>query len=271
MLPGSRAILFTVTHTPLPKWDDTEVVVQELANGARRARLESAADGRYVASGHIVYVQRGTIMAAPFDLASLKVTGGAIGVVAGVMQSANTTNEAFDSGAGQFAVSSGGSLLYLPGGIFPDAERTLVWVGRTGAEEPLPLPVRAYLSPRLSPDGKLITVWTQGDRNVWIYDLAAVAHARQCRRPECAEHLGARQQAPRLLVNGRRRRRKRISRLSGRQQYSGSARDLRLSESRGVLDVGRPHDRRGREKRQQLRHPARRRCRNSPQNASTAR
>jgi len=28
------------------------------------------------------------------------------------------------------------------------------------------------LSPRLSPDGKLMTLWTQGDRNVWIYDLA---------------------------------------------------------------------------------------------------
>ncbi len=172
ILPGSRAVLFTVTHTPLPKWDDTEVVVQELANGSRRARLESAADGRYVASGHVVYLQRGTMMAAPFDLASLKVTGGGIGVVAGVMQSANTTNETFDSGAGQFAVSSGGSLLYAPGSIFPDAERTLVWVSRTGAEEPLPLPVRPYLSPRLSPDGKLITLWTQGDRNVWIYDLA---------------------------------------------------------------------------------------------------
>jgi eukaryotic-like serine/threonine-protein kinase len=172
MLPGSRALLFTVTHTPLPKWDDTEVVVQELANGSRRARLDSAADGRYVASGHVVYLQRGTMMAAPFDLASLKVTGEGIGVVAGVMQSANTTNETFDSGAGQFAVSSSGSLLYMPGGIFPDAERMVVWVSRTGAEELLPMPVRPYLSPRLSPDGKLITLWTQGDRNVWIYDLA---------------------------------------------------------------------------------------------------
>jgi hypothetical protein len=172
MLPGSRAVLFTITHTPIPRWDDTEVVVQELANGSRRARIESAADGRYVASGHIVYVQRGTMMAAPFDLASLTVTGGGIGVVAGVMQSANTTNEAFDSGAGQFAISSDGSLLYVTGGIFPDAERTLVWVSRAGAEEPLPLPVRAYLSPRLSPDGKLLTLWTQGDRNVWIYDPA---------------------------------------------------------------------------------------------------
>jgi serine/threonine-protein kinase len=171
MLPGSRALLFTVTHTPLPKWDDTEVAVQELANGERRVLLKSAADGRYTASGHVVYLQRGTMMAAPFDLGSLKVTGEGISVVASVMQSANTTNEFFDSGAGQFAISSTGSLLYVPGGISPDPERTLVWVSRTGTEEPLPMPVRAYLGPRLSPDGTRLTLWTQGDRNVWIYDL----------------------------------------------------------------------------------------------------
>jgi serine/threonine-protein kinase len=172
MLPGSRAVLFTVTHSPFPKWDDIEVVVQELVTGTRRARLDAAADGRYVASGHVVYVHRGTLMAAPFDLGGLKVTGGGTGVVAGVMQSANTTNEVFDSGAGQFAVSSTGSLLYVPGGIFPVAERSLVWVTRTGTEEPLPMPVMPYMSPRLSPDGRRITLWTQGDRNVWIYDLA---------------------------------------------------------------------------------------------------
>jgi serine/threonine-protein kinase len=172
VLPGSRAVLFTTTHTPLPKWDDTEVVVQDLANGSRRALLTSAADARYAASGHLVYLQRGTMMAAPFDLGSLKVTGEGIGVLAGVQQSANTTSEAFDSGAGQFAISSGGSLLYVPGGTFPDAERTPVWVSRTGAEEPLPMPVRPYASPRLSPDGTRVTLWTQGDRNVWIYDLA---------------------------------------------------------------------------------------------------
>jgi serine/threonine-protein kinase len=178
MLPGSRAVLFTVAHAEFPEWDDTEVVVQELSTGARRAQLESAADGRYVVSGHLIYLQRGTMMATPFDLANLKVSGGGIGVVAGVMQSANATNAVFDSGAGQFAVSPGGSLLYMPGGVLPDAERTLVWVSRTGAEEPLSAPVRAYMSPRQSPDGKLVTVWTQGDRNVWIYDLARQSLAR---------------------------------------------------------------------------------------------
>ena len=171
VLPGSRGVLFTVTHTPIPKWDDTEVVVLELPGGQRRTVMNAAADGRYVVSGHLIFMQRGTLMAAPFDLSKLRVTGGAIGVVAGVMQAANTTNEAFDSGAGMFAASSTGSLVYVPGGIFPDAERSLVWVSRSGAEEMLPMPVRAYLSPRLSPDGGRIVLWTQGDRNIWIYDL----------------------------------------------------------------------------------------------------
>jgi serine/threonine-protein kinase len=35
------------------------------------------------------------------------------------------------------------------------------------------MPPRAYTYPRLSPDEKRVLVSTQGDRNVWIYDLAS--------------------------------------------------------------------------------------------------
>jgi eukaryotic-like serine/threonine-protein kinase len=34
------------------------------------------------------------------------------------------------------------------------------------------VPTKAYLSPRLSPDGRQVVVWTQGDRNVWLHDLS---------------------------------------------------------------------------------------------------
>jgi dipeptidyl aminopeptidase/acylaminoacyl peptidase len=111
-------------------------------------------------------------MAAPFDLQRLEVGGGAVALIADVMQAGNTPNEAFDSGAGQFSVSESGSLLYVPGGIFPDPERSLVWVDRTGAVQPLALPARAYINPRLSPDGHRVVLWTQGDRNIWVHDLA---------------------------------------------------------------------------------------------------
>ena len=169
---GDRTVIFTVAHTPLPTWEDTEIVAQSLVSKERKVLVQSAADGRYLSSGHLVYMRRGTLMAVPFDLDRLEVTGGAVALIANVMQSANQTSEQFETGAGQFSVSASGALVYLPGGIFPDPERSLVWVDRaTGAVQTLPLPTKAYLSPRLSPDGRRVVAWTQGDRRLWLHDL----------------------------------------------------------------------------------------------------
>jgi eukaryotic-like serine/threonine-protein kinase len=173
ILPGNGAIVFTVTHTPLPTWDDdTEVVVHVLATGERKVLVRGGADGRYLPSGHLLYLRKSTLMAVPFDLQQLVPTGGAVALIADVMQSANTPNELSESGAGQFSVSTTGSLLYAPGGIFPDPERSLAWVDRNGAAQPLPLSTRPYSTPRISPDGRRFLVWTQGDRNVWVHDLS---------------------------------------------------------------------------------------------------
>ena len=172
VLPGGGGILFTVTHTPLPTWEDTEIVVQSLATGQRTVLVQGGADGRYLPSGHLLYVRRGTLMAAPFNLERLEVTAGAVALIDDVMQSGNTPSELAESGAGQFSVSQSGSLLYVPGGLFPDPERSLVWVDRaTGDPQTLPMPARAYHSPRLSPNGQRVAFWTQGDRNVWVHDL----------------------------------------------------------------------------------------------------
>ena len=172
ILPDGGAVLFTVTHTPLPTWDDTEIVAQSLATGERTVVIRGGADGRYLRSGHLLYLRRGTLMGAPFDLGRREVTGGAVALIADVMQAGNTPAEAADSGAGQFSVSDTGSLLYVPGGLFPNPERSLVWVDRTtGKAQPLALPARAYLSPRISRDGRRVVMWTQGDRNIWLHDL----------------------------------------------------------------------------------------------------
>src|SRR5262249_57218323 len=115
--------------------------------------VQGGADARYVASGHLVYLKRGVLMAAPFDLRRLRPASGAIGLVDDVMQAANMTNEQYDSGAGQFAVSPAGSRLFPRGGGFPDAERALVWVTRSGSADAVAAPSRPYSSPRLSPGG----------------------------------------------------------------------------------------------------------------------
>jgi serine/threonine protein kinase/Tol biopolymer transport system component len=171
MLPGGTAVIFTVTHTDFPTWNDTDIVVQSLITKERKVLIKGGADGRYVSTGHLLYVSRGILMAVPFDLKTLTVRGGGVILVNDLMQSANMVKDGLDSGAGQFAVSEGGSFAYVQGTIYKFLERSLAWVDRTGKIEPLAAGQRAYVYPRLSPDGKRILVATQGDRNIWMYDI----------------------------------------------------------------------------------------------------
>jgi len=172
MLPGSRAVIYTVSKGA-QRWDDTQIVVQSLATGQRTVLVEGGADGRYVASGHLIYVRLGTLMAAPFDPARLVLTGGATGLIDDVMQSADRNlSDMHNTLAGQFSVSETGALVYLTGGALPGADRLLAWVNRQGVSEALPAPPRPYSKPRLSPDGRYIAVSTQGGvRDVWRFDI----------------------------------------------------------------------------------------------------
>jgi serine/threonine-protein kinase len=170
-LPGNNAVLFTATRALFPKWEETRIVVQSLATGARLDLLPGA-DARYVATGHLLFARAGALFAVPFDLRRLQVTGGAVSMIPDLMQSAYVPNVGNDTGAGQFSVSASGTLVYVRGGMFPDLERVLVWIDRAGVVQPIAAPPRAYFAPRLSPDGKRVLVWTSGtDRNVWLYDL----------------------------------------------------------------------------------------------------
>src|SRR5688500_2732366 len=89
------------------------------------------------------------------------------------MQAINFGNSNDDSGAGQVAVSAGGTLVYATGGPVPQPMRALAWFDRSGAIEAINLPDRPYLSPRLAPDGRRIamTIGPDSERRVWVYDL----------------------------------------------------------------------------------------------------
>ena len=180
VLPDGETVLFTVTNAGFPSWDDTRVVAQSLTTGTRKVLVEGAADARLVSTGHLVYLRKGTLMAVPFDLRRLEVTGAAVGVVSDVMQAANIQPSQIDTGAGQFAVSSTGSLVYTTGGVFPQDRWSIVWVDRTGRSEALRVPPGMWHAPRLSPDGRRIAFGSNmtGDRDVWTYDVQRGAVAR---------------------------------------------------------------------------------------------
>ena len=78
--------------------------------------------GRYVPTGHLLYVQEATLVAVPFDLQRLEPVGEPVPVIEGVMGT-----EAM-AGA-QFAVSDNGTLVYLPG-VKPEAEPPISWLDR---------------------------------------------------------------------------------------------------------------------------------------------
>ena len=90
------------------------------------------------------------------------------------MQSANRNlSDMANTLAGQFTVSDTGAIVYVTGGALPGAERLLAWVDRKGRSQTLEAPLRSYSKPRLSPDGRYISVSMQQDiRNVWRYDIA---------------------------------------------------------------------------------------------------
>jgi serine/threonine-protein kinase len=75
--------------------------------------------------------------------------------------------------AANFAVSRGGTLIYVPGGVSAGALRSLIWVDRQGREQPINVPARAYSVPRISPDGTRVALDIRDqDNDIWIFDLA---------------------------------------------------------------------------------------------------
>jgi eukaryotic-like serine/threonine-protein kinase len=159
-LPGDKTVLFAASGNDRA---NAEVAVQSLGTGTRRNLIQGATHPRYAPSGQLVYAQGGNLMATPFDLQRLAVTGAAVPVVEGVLQSTS-------SGAAQYSFSATGSLVYVTGAAQATEQLKPVWVSRKGTEEPLPTPVQEYQLPRLSPDGRRLAL-TISDQ-LWLYDLS---------------------------------------------------------------------------------------------------
>jgi serine/threonine protein kinase/Tol biopolymer transport system component len=163
-LPGGKAVLFAAGSTSF-NFTNARVAVQSVGTGERQNLVQLGTNPRYAPSGHLVYAQGGSLMAVPFDPQRFAVTGVAVPVIEGVLQSPV-------SGAAQYSFSATGSLVYVPGGIQSNQSK-LVWVSRNGAEKPLSALARAYRGPRVSPEGRRVAVSiTEQETQVWLYDIS---------------------------------------------------------------------------------------------------
>jgi serine/threonine-protein kinase len=157
------SVLFTINRED----GNSQIAVLSLETGERKILLDGAAGADYFPSGHLSYSidGTGTLMAVPFDLQELEITGDAVPVGEEIRSI-------------DYASSDEGTLIYIPsvdsGDSLLDSRgtRNIVFVDREGQAEVLIDEPARFESPRFSPDGQYLAVTRFGDFNVWVYEIA---------------------------------------------------------------------------------------------------
>jgi serine/threonine-protein kinase len=146
------------------------IKVVNLETGEHKTLIDPGTFPRYAATGHLVYAWAGDLLAAPFDLETLDVTGPPVVVQKNILVGW--------SGNAHFNISRNGTLFYVPRDdrqLSPGLPYTVeaVWVDRHGHEEAkLPDEFGPFFNVRLSPDGTLLAAHKPGKTfSVWVYDL----------------------------------------------------------------------------------------------------
>ena len=104
LLPGERAVLFGDNAGDIDR-----VAVLDLTTGERKILIEGGTNPTYTATGHLVFARGTSLMAVPFDLAGLAVTGEPVAVLEGVRHGLRT--------AADYALSATGTLVYVPAAV----------------------------------------------------------------------------------------------------------------------------------------------------------
>jgi Tol biopolymer transport system component len=162
VLPGAKAVLFTSVSG---NGNDTfSIKAFSLSTHQTTTIVRGGMYARYVAGGFLLYVNRGTLFAAPFDSQTLQLRGTPTPMLENVAYSTIF-------GYAQYAVSEDGTLVYrrAPGnGLsvltrLEGARRTETLITKPGL----------YAYPRFSPDGRRLAMsGTEGQQqDLWVADL----------------------------------------------------------------------------------------------------
>jgi Tol biopolymer transport system component len=168
-LPDGRHFLYLARSSGAGAGRDPAIVVGSLDGGPPRALLETASNAIY-AAGNLLYVKERTLMARPFDLSRLELTGEERPVISNLL-----VDERFSLGV--FSASSDGELAYQTG-LVNDLSQW-VWLDRAGHRLGVLDEAGQHYGAGgvdLSPDERRCAVTRNdpatGKGVVWIVDLA---------------------------------------------------------------------------------------------------
>jgi len=160
-VPGGKAVLFVSARPEAP--DSSRIEALSLADKVKTTVVERASFPVLTPTGHLLFLRDGVLLAAPFDVPSLKTTGEATPVlrdfhVVGIL----------DVSAINMAVSETGVLAYVS---TTSVQSEIVSVSRrTGEEQILLSNQRPAANPQLSRDGRQLLLEEIG-AGLRVWDL----------------------------------------------------------------------------------------------------
>ena len=186
-LPDGRHFLYLARRAGAGAGNEPTIYAAEL--GAKRPkRVLGVASNVRFASGYLLYVQDGVLLAQPFDAGRLTTTGAPVTVAADVRWENRFSR-------GVFAVSNNGVLAYMTGRS--QTRTQLLWMDRTGRPLERVGESMDYTyggTPEISPDGKSAAMAVlnpeRGTSTVFVVDLATGRSSRltvdETDHPSCA-------------------------------------------------------------------------------------
>ena len=173
VLPGARSVL--VTRDTGSGTANVEVV--SLSTGDMKIVVAGGYRGRYLPSGHLVFVHDGVLYGMDFDLDDLTPRGVARPLLDDVADKGPIQdpwgNPTF--AAGQFDFDRSGTFLYFAGKA-SNTHNSLASMDRFSTPKSIPLALSHYSHPRVSPDGKRLAI--AAGSNIWVIDFARDAPSR---------------------------------------------------------------------------------------------
>ncbi|HYW46707.1 MAG TPA: protein kinase [Bryobacteraceae bacterium] len=167
ILPGGQSVLFTASAN-INNFDAANIEAASLKTGENKILVRGAYYGRYLPSGHLVYVHQGVLFSIAFDADRLEVQGTPAPLLEDV-----ASNPTWGSGQFDFsgAPSGHGTLVYTAGKAAAQSW-PVVWLESSGNTQPLLPTPGAWFVPRFSPDGGRLAVQgtAGGGSDIFVYD-----------------------------------------------------------------------------------------------------
>jgi serine/threonine-protein kinase len=159
VLPGGENVLFTgLAAASAAAFDSANIEVLSLRSGRVKVVRRGGYFGRYLASGHLIYLRQETLYGVPFDLGRLGIHGAPAPLVEDL------------AGSSRVSFSRTGILLYAGAAA---RVAPIAWLDSAGKTQRVVSPSidvsRQAETPRLSPDGNRLALAVSAD--LFVQDL----------------------------------------------------------------------------------------------------